>query len=205
MTTSIWGDLLERWFAIIGHRAPSSGVLNLNDLAGSGGRMDVLVRAVNSALFVSHGIRQDSHVLLHLMGGAGPNRRIWFDGSSIGGVRPDERSIAGQIKGVLKEEVPPRGHFREFSSGILHSGGGVEQTVEEWKSRGVFPVVLDAGGGDFSEVPTTMDLGFIISDDKPLDQGDTKSLHGSVTLSLGDRWLQGHSCIAILHYLLDGS
>ena len=205
MMTSIWGDLLERWFAIIGHRAPSSGVLNLNDLAGSGGRMDVLVRAVNSALFVSHGIRQDSHVLLHLMGGAGPNRRIWFDGSSIGGVRPDERSIAGQIKGVLKEEVPPRGHFREFSSGILHSGGGVEQTVEEWKSRGVFPVVLDAGGGDFSEVPTTMDLGFIISDDKPLDQGDTKSLHGSVTLSLGDRWLQGHSCIAILHYLLDGS
>ena len=205
MTTSIWGDLLERWFAIIGHRAPSSGVLNLNDLAGSGGRMDVLVRAVNSALFVSHGIRQDSHVLLHLMGGAGPNRRIWFDGSSIGGVRPDERSIAGQIKGVLKEEVPPRGHFREFSSGILHSGGGVEQTVEEWKSRGIFPVVLDAGGGDFSEVPTTMDLGFIISDDKPLDQGDTKSLHGSVTLSLGDRWLQGHSCIAILHYLLDGS
>ena len=205
MTTSIWGDLLERWFAIIGHRAPSSGVLNLNDLAGSGGRMDVLVRAVNSALFVSHGIRQDSHVLLHLMGGAGPNRRIWFDGSSIGGVRPDERSIAGQIKGVLKEEVPPRGHFREFSSGILHSGGGVEQTVEEWKSRGVFPVVLDAGGGDFSEVPTTMDLGFIISDDKPLDQEDTRSLQGSVSLSLGDRWLQGHSCIAILHYLLDGS
>ena len=205
MKTSIWGDLLERWFAIIGHRAPSSGVLNLNDLAGSGGRMDVLVRAVNSALFVSHGIRQDSHVLLHLMGGAGPNRRIWFDGSSIGGVRPDERSIAGQIKGVLKNEVPPRGHFREFSSGILHSGGGVEQTVEEWKSRGVFPVVLDAGGGDFSEVPTTMDLGFIISDDKPLGQEDAKSLHGSVSLSLGDRWLQGHSCIAILHYLLDGS
>ena len=167
--------------------------------------MDVLVRAVNSALFVSHGIRQDSHVLLHLMGGAGPNRRIWFDGSSIGGVRPDERSIAGQIKGVLKEEVPPRGHFREFSSGILHSGGSVEQTVEEWKSRGVCPVVLDAGGGDFSEVPTTMDLGFIISDDKPLDQEDTRSLQGSVSLSLGDRWLQGHSCIAILHYLLDGS
>ena len=51
------GDLLERWFAIIGHRAPSEGTLNLNDLPGSGGRMDVLVRAVNAALFVSHGIR----------------------------------------------------------------------------------------------------------------------------------------------------
>ena len=69
MTISIWGEEMERWFAIIGHRAPSSGSLNLNDLAGSGGRMDVLARAVNSALFISHGIREDSHVLLHLMGG----------------------------------------------------------------------------------------------------------------------------------------
>ena len=63
--------------------------------------MDVLVRAVNAALFVSHGIRDDCHVILHLMGGGGPNRRIWFDGTRIGGVRPDERSIAGQIKGCL--------------------------------------------------------------------------------------------------------
>ena len=69
--------------------------------------MDVLARAVNSALFVSHGIREDSHVLLHLMGGDGPSRRIWFDGSSLAGVRPDERSISGQIKGILKEAVPP--------------------------------------------------------------------------------------------------
>ena len=56
---------MERWFAIIGHRAPSSGALNLNDLAGSGGRMDVLARAVNSALFVSHGIREDLS-LIHI-------------------------------------------------------------------------------------------------------------------------------------------
>ena len=33
--------------------------------------MDVLVRAVNAALFVSHGIREDCHVILHLMGGGG--------------------------------------------------------------------------------------------------------------------------------------
>ena len=110
---------MERWFAIIGHRAPSSGPLNLNDLAGSGGRMDVLARAVNSALFVSHGIRVDSHVLLHLMGGEGPSRRIWFNGSKLGGVRPDERSISGQIKAILKESIPPRDQFKEYSSGIL--------------------------------------------------------------------------------------
>ncbi len=166
--------------------------------------MDVLARAVNSALFVSHGIREDSHVLLHLMGGDGPSRRIWFNGSSLAGVRPDERSISGQIKGILKEAVPPRGRFREFSRGILHSGGGIEQTVGEWSARGVCPIILDAGGGDFSDVPSSVDLGFIISDDKPLTELDTQSLKGAVSLSLGERWLQGHSCIAILHYLLDG-
>ena len=166
--------------------------------------MDVLARAVNSALFISHGIRGDSHILLHLMGGEGPSRRIWFNGSALGGVRPDERSISGQIKAVLKEPVPPRGKFREYSSGILHSGGDIEQTLEEWSSRGVYPVILDADGGDFSDLPTSIDFGFIISDDKPLTKHDTKSLQDPVSLSLGSRWLQGHSCIAILHYLLDG-
>ena len=59
---------MDRRFAIIGNRAPSSGKLNLNDLPGDGGRMDVLVRAVNSALFISHGIRKDTQIVVHLMG-----------------------------------------------------------------------------------------------------------------------------------------
>ena len=167
--------------------------------------MDVLARSVNSALFVSHGIRTDSHVLLHLMGGEGPSRRIWFDGSSLGGVRPDERSISGQIKGILKEAVPPKGHFREFSSGIKHSGGDIGQTIKEWSAKGICAVILDSDGGDFSDLPLTEDLGFIISDDKPLNEEDTRVIKDPITLSLGERWLQGHSCIAILHYLLDAN
>ena len=205
MKSSIWGDPLERWFAIIGHRATSEGPLNLNDLPGSGGRMDVLVRAVNAALFVSHGIRDDSHVVLHLMGGDGPNRRIWFDGTKLGGVRPDERSIAGQIKGINKRPIPPRDRFIEFSNGILHSGGDINQTLHEWGERGVEPVVLDAGGGDFESIQVTKDLGFILSDDQPFSDRDKSALHGSVSLSLGRGWLQGHSCISIIHHLLDES
>ena len=104
--------------------------------------MDVLVRAVNAALFVSHGIREDCHVILHLMGGGGPNRRIWFDGTRIGGVRPDERSIAGQIKGINKLPIPPRDRFKEFSSGILHSGGDINQTLQDRDEKGVIPVLL---------------------------------------------------------------
>ena len=167
--------------------------------------MDVLARAVNAALFVSHGIREDSHVMLHLMGGDAPHRRIWFNGSILRGVRPDERSIAGQIKGILKRAIPPRGRFDEFTRGILHSGGGLGQTIGEWDSRGVTPVILDADGGDYAGITSSSDLGFVISDDRPLNEEDESVLEGAITLSLGERWLQGHSCIAILHHLLDGN
>ena len=39
-----------RRFAVVGHRAMSKGKLPLNDLAGGGGRMDVLIRATMAAL-----------------------------------------------------------------------------------------------------------------------------------------------------------
>ena len=201
MKSSIWGDHLERWFAIIGHKAPSIGTLNLNDLAGSGGRVDVLARAVNTALFVSHGIRNDSHIILHLQGSGEPHRRIWFNGSELRGVRPDERSIAGQIKAIIKHPTPPIGRFVEFSKGILHSGGNMSHTLSEWKDRGVVPVVLDQAG-DSKKLPNGK-VGFVLSDDSPLTESDWEVLVGELSFSLGERWLQGHSCISILHHLLD--
>ena len=42
------------------------GKLPLNDLAGAGGRFDVLVRATTAALLTSHGLREDVEVILHL-------------------------------------------------------------------------------------------------------------------------------------------
>ena len=58
-----------RRFAVIGHRAMSSGKLPLNDLASGAGRMDVMVRALMAAMMTSHGFRRDTEIILHLMGG----------------------------------------------------------------------------------------------------------------------------------------
>lgn len=179
-------------------------MLNLNDLAGSGGRTDVLVRAVNAALFVSHGIRTDSHVTLHLMGGPGPPRRVWFDGSTLRGVRPDERSIAGHIKALLKSPVPPVGQFVESpTGGISHSGGDLRQTLVEWENEGVGCFVLDATGEPPSTIPSTESLGFILSDDCPFTEEESDLIGGLPRVSLGKGWLQGHACITIAHHLLD--
>ncbi|MDP7002674.1 MAG: tRNA (pseudouridine(54)-N(1))-methyltransferase TrmY [Candidatus Thalassarchaeaceae archaeon] len=198
-----WGDHLQRRFAILGHRAPSTGTLNLNDIPGSGGRADVLARAVNSSLFVSHGIRRDSHVTLHLMGGPGPHRRVWFEGGTLRGVRPDERSIAGHIRAVMKTPVPPIGQFVEVSDGIFQSGGGIGQTIAEWKKDGLECFVLDAKGLVEYSIPGGKSVGFVLSDDSAFTEEDLVELEGLSRISLGDVWLQGHACIAILHHFLD--
>ena len=191
---------MDRRFAIIGNRAPSSGKLNLNDLPGDGVRMDVLVRAVNSALFLSHGIRKDTQIVVHLMGGGIP-RRVFFDGCELRGVRPDERSIAGHFKSVMKTPVPPIGHFTEVSKGIRQSGGDIHQTLREWKMDGVESYVMDAGGSIFEGVDIARKCGFILSDDLDLALGDVDFPLGS--LSLGKTWLQGHSCISVIHHIID--
>ena len=195
---------MSRRFAIIGHRAPSSGKINLNDLAGSSGRIDVLVRAVNTALFLSHGIRHDTEIILHLLGGPGPPRRICFIGETVRGLHPDERAIAGQIARALKEPVPAIGQKLELHSGFWHSGGTIDQTIAEWRKDDVSIFLLDVEGekiGDIKE--DNMEIGFILSDDQPLSESDLTAIDHIPRLSLGNQWLQGHACISIIHHLLD--
>ena len=201
--TFIWGEYLQRRFAIIGHLALSSGKLNLNDLAGGSGRMDVLLRAVNAALFVSHGIRRDTHVTLLLCGGPGPDRRIWFNGETLAGVRPDERSIAGQIKAILKRPVPPIGTFGEVTQGIFDTGGGLAETLTEWDREGVQLHVLDADGKALDSVVESERNGFLLSDHLPFTEAEIQMTAGLPRVSLGVDWLQGHACVTIVHHELD--
>ncbi|MCP2503804.1 MAG: hypothetical protein NLN65_00700, partial [Candidatus Poseidoniaceae archaeon] len=46
-----------------------------------------------------------------------------------------------------------------------------------------------------------IDIGFILSDDKPLS--DEVPKENMSLRSLGDAWLQGHMAIAVCHFLLD--
>ena len=210
-----------RRFALIGHRAMSQGKLPLNDMAGAAGRMDVLVRALMAAMLTSHGIRHDTEVVLHLMGGPGPHRRIKFQGSRLKGVHAEERAVAGQIAKVLNYPVPARGQWVERSSGIFDGGGDVHHTLAEWTETTLVCLEADAQRlwQDGAVIPMSstphstssgehgnfsisgIDIGFIVSDDKPLPESvPTTDL---LKRSLGDGWLQGHMAIGICHFLLD--
>ncbi len=202
--------VMQRRFAILGHRAPSTGRLELNDLPGGCGRMDVLCRAVNSSLFLSHGIRTDSHITLHLLAGPGPPRRIWFDGSRLRGLHVDERSIAGRISAILELPAPPAGMMQETSPGIWHDSGELRTTIEEWRKEGVRLMMLHADADPLEvnhagfEHDDQSNLGFFLSDDRPFtSQEDILLRHVCTVRSLGEEWLQGHIAIGIVHHILD--
>lgn len=209
-----------RRFAIIGHRALSSGKLPLNDLAGGAGRMDVLIRALMASLMTSHGFRRDCEVILHLWGGPGPKRRLKIIGNEVKGIHAEERSVAGQISKVLREPTPPIGNWVKRSSGIYDSGGSIEETIREWSDSTI--IALDANAERLwinnAEIPTKskplsyettdeqtskiegLDIGFILSDDQPLELNFSSNI---VKRSIGEKWLQGHMAIGICHFLID--
>ncbi|OUV40805.1 MAG: hypothetical protein CMA18_007890 [Methanobacteriota archaeon] len=201
---SLNGAIKLRRFAVIGHRAMSKGKLPLNDLAGGAGRMDVLIRAVMSALLTSHGLRQDVEVILHLQGGPGPHRRLKFIGSELKGFHAEERSVAGLIAKAIKEPMPAIGHWIERTPGLYDGGGKLSHTIREWNDSTL--IRLDAEGerlwsGDhkipMESNPSSQNVAFLLSDDLPLDCEE------GVARSLGSTWLQGHHAIAICHFLLD--
>tara|TARA_Y100000590_G_scaffold337880_1_gene384976 strand:+ start:1232 stop:1852 length:621 start_codon:yes stop_codon:yes gene_type:complete len=198
-----WGEILGRRFAIIGHDVPAKGDFSLNDLAGAAGRLDVLLRAVNTALFISHGIREETQIVLHLEGSG--SRRIKFDGSKLRGVHPDERSIAGHVRAVVRSRMPPVGVWEEYSGGISHSGGSLDQTLKEWSDEGCRILVMDAKGIPIEVSTIDEEVGFVLSDHKTFTTSELELLDDFDKVSVGKKWLQGHSCVAIVHHHLDNS
>lgn len=196
-----------RRFAVVGHRAMSKGKLPLNDLASGAGRMDVLIRALMAGLLTSHGLRSDTEVVLHLMGGPGPPRRVKFDGATLKGLHAEERSIAGTIGKVIATPLPPIGHWQPITAGITHSGGDLSHTLREWSDGPT--VLLDAEAERLwsdgavlngTSATNTTPMNFVLSDDQPLGEMDATDGHRR---SLGSNWLQGHMAIGVVHFLLD--
>ena len=188
-----------RRFVIVGTRAMAKGKLPLNDLAGGAGRMDVLIRALMSSILTSHGIRKDVEFTMILLGGPGPARRIKFVSNELKGIHAEERAVAGKVAAVIKEPIPPRGHWIERSPGIYDGGGNLDMTLDEWDCP---TIRLEADSPNLYSgiLPSNFvieDVGFILGDDKTLE------CERGVPRSLGSNWLQGHTCIAIVHFLLD--
>ena len=70
-------------FIVLGHRAYTTGDFKLDDICGGAGRLDILVRCVNSAFFLSHDLRKDSEIYLVLEGGTDAPKTVRFYGPDM--------------------------------------------------------------------------------------------------------------------------
>ena len=187
-----------RNFVIVGHGTDADGDFTLNDLCGGAGRLDVLLRCVSSAFFLSHGIRQD--VGLFLVFPKGP-KTIRFCASEMRYVNPDERSTGALVRNALLKKLDGPGE-KQSSPGIHVSTKSFEDTVKELPN-----LMWLVENGDPWPSAVECDVTFVLSDHHDFTLDEEAVLHKlkARRVSLGPTSLHSNHCITLAHYLLDGS
>lgn len=202
-----------RRFLVVGHTQTTDPDLSLNDLAGMGGRLDVLCRVVTSALCTSHGVREDTDVwcvIDHDEVEDGP-RTVRFKGAQVRNLNPDERSTAALFKRAFGADVVDNGHFENAHPGVTVARMGLADAVQRFRDEGPV-VVLDREGVDLREadaetLATSDDepVGLVLSDHVALSDAERAVMNdlAAAHVSVGPDWLQGHSVVALVHDELD--
>ncbi|MBX7191872.1 MAG: hypothetical protein K1X94_07430 [Sandaracinaceae bacterium] len=198
-----------RRFVVVGRTATGSPDFSLVDLAGTSGRLDVLVRCVRAALLVSHGVRRDVIVYLVLLGA--PARVVRIDGRVSEWLRPEERRLALIVQRALEERERARspvidhedGPFLVLRNGVAVANGGLEVALASIpaSSRRVLldedaPDVRDASLGDD-------DLTIVLGDHLGLDDAARAHVGHALAVSLGPTSVLAEDAIALMHNELD--
>jgi tRNA (pseudouridine54-N1)-methyltransferase len=192
-----------RRFVLIGQRALASPDFLLDDLAGTSGRLDVLLRALRAALMVSHGLRRDTIAYLVLLGGPSAPVTLRFDGATAQFLRPEERSLATLVKKVLAAA----GDGKEFAlvrPGISVARAGLAAVLGDL--GGATPYVLDEGAADIRSAPLdAANAAFFLGDHLGFDDAVSAELAklGAVRLGLGPVSLHVEDAVAIVANELD--
>jgi tRNA (pseudouridine54-N1)-methyltransferase len=147
-------------FAIIGHCARTDGAFSLNDMPGGAGRIDILCRAVNASLFLSHSMRRNVETYLVLLGDPDPPRTIMFSGEKVRYLNPDERSAGSLIKKALNLKVSDS--FTESTPGVYIRRFGLHRLLEEQQF-----CLLDENGIDIRTLESLPDA-YLLSDHQNL-------------------------------------
>ncbi len=189
-------------FVIIGHKA-ATVPFPLTDLAGATGRMDILCRCVNAALFLSHDLRRDVRVYLVLKGEPAPPKLVCFDGSSVRYLSPDERSAASLIKKALEKNV--QGFWTDSTPGVCIRKGDFGDLLAELNKKVLY---LREDGKDMRQKKfdeNFNDVLFVLGDHMGLTDDEEKLIDGydHEIICVGPLSLHADHCIVLLHNEMD--
>jgi tRNA (pseudouridine54-N1)-methyltransferase len=194
-----------RRFLLLAHRVPVRGAFTLNDLAGSGGRMDEVARSVSTAFTLSNDLRRDTEltILVPADGKTGA-RRIDLAGARLRYLNPDERSTAALLKNALVRSAEFPREF-ESSPGLRIGPAEPLRLLEEflgrpgavWLTEGGEPIDRWAGAGG--------EVAAVVSDpyDPTAEETERLRASGVPRLSVGPRSLRTSQVIDAVHRELD--
>lgn len=188
-----------RYFVITGHKAVSTGDFKLDDIAGGAGRLDILVRCVNSAFFLSHNLRKDVEAYLVLLGGDDPPKTVIFRGAELRYLNPDERSTASLIRNAL---LKPVGKDEEVKSspGVYVTRMSFRDVLDHLSTKGEF-VYLKEDGVDCREYRFPENPIFVLGDNSDLTPEEESELlsHDPDKISIGPLSLHADHCMIVIH------
>ena len=185
-----------RRFIFLSHTVPTSGEWNLNDLCGGAGRVDVLCRALQSTLFLSHNLRDDTEVIFVFQNG--DPTAIKFD-ATVNRLNPDERSTAARFQQALRARHDDP-WWEEIQQGIHVAPFRLEDVLEELYGT---IVVLDKDGEHLETATLPSDPIFILGDHQPLTEVELAPAGDTQRISLGPVWYHGNHVASVLQYKLD--
>lgn len=193
-----------RRFIVIGHKAASAATFSKNDLGGSGGRLDILVRCVPAGLLVSHGLRDAAEVVtLHLGGPEAPKATRWSS-STVRSLYPDERSTSSLMERALKTGTTGP-VWQESTPGVSVAVLSFAELLDDVASPAGSLFVLEEDGEDITEVDVPADATFVLGDHLGFTEDERAELakRGARRVSVGPVSLQADQCVVVLHNHLD--
>jgi tRNA (pseudouridine54-N1)-methyltransferase len=194
---------MTRRFVIIGQKATASPSFSLIDIAGTSGRLDILLRCLRSALLVSHGLRRDTVVYLVLLGGELAPRVLRVDGRHVRFIRPDERMLAILVQKALAR-VPADaelGVWNELRPGLAVARGGLETVLADLGTSASNAYVLEENARDLRDGPlASEDVVVFVGDHHGFDEATRARLEelGATAIGVGPISIHADDAITVV-------
>ncbi|RLE53064.1 MAG: tRNA (pseudouridine(54)-N(1))-methyltransferase TrmY [Candidatus Methanomethylicota archaeon] len=188
---------MKRIFVVKSSTARTAADFPLRDLAGAGGRFDVICRTLIAALSCRDGVRRDVEFYAVLKGPPSPPKTIYVSGEEIEEIPLSEVDVAEKLFTVFKGKVV---------KGFRIMDMGFEKLVRKLLTEGVKLYYLHEKGVSLEKVDVRVKcLGFILGDQLGLSREEEGFLEnlGIEKVCIGPKVYLSSHCIAVVNYELD--